>query len=147
MGSLSSPVSLSRNPPSLPFLPFLHRIFSLRRRLHKLGPPRWSPSSSWPTATQNQRQATPGSREELLQPRDLLASSATDLAFRHSGGPPLAQLCFEELPGGLTCTGTGPNGSGWRSRTGAASFLYEHHFSALVSFQITRALIFELIMS
>ena len=40
-------------------------------------------------------------------------------------------------PGGLTCAGTGPNGSGRRARTGAISFLFEHHFSALISFQTT----------
>ena len=39
MVSLSSPVSLSQNPPSLPFLPFLHRISSLRRRHRPAKPP------------------------------------------------------------------------------------------------------------
>ena len=91
--------------------------------------------------------APSGLREQLLQSRDLLMSSAFDLAFRHSGGPPPAQLRSEELLDGLTCAGTGPNGSGRRARTGAISFLFEHHFSALISFQTTGVSDFEPFMS
>ena len=64
-------------------------ISSLRRRLSKAGPPRWSPNSGHPILAQNQHQTTPKSREEQLQSRDLPNFSAADPAsYRPYGLPP-----------------------------------------------------------
>ena len=100
MVSLSSPVFLSRNPPSLPFLPFLHRISSLRRRHRPAKPPPRSIDLGLLTPGLERRRT----RQEAFE---LAAKSRASPAFsppfwpRHrSGDLPPARPCSEApIPG------------------------------------------------
>ena len=95
MGSLSSPVSLSRNPPSLPFLPFLHRISSLRRRHRPAKPPPRSTDLGLFTSGLERRRTRLEAFESAAEPHALPAFSPPFWPRHRNDDLPPAQPCSE----------------------------------------------------
>ena len=95
MVSLSSPVSLSRNPPSLSFLPFLHRISSLRRRHRPAKPPPRSTDLGLLTPGLERRRTRLEAFESVVESRVPPAFSPPFWPRHRSGDLPPARPCSE----------------------------------------------------
>ena len=95
MVSLSSPVSLSRNPPSLPFLPILHRISSLRRQHRPTKPPPHSTDLGLLTSSLERRRTGLEAFESAAEPHAPPAFSSPFWPQHRSDDLPPARPCSE----------------------------------------------------